>query len=118
MKNVRKPKNVLSFYRTVVCDTRDVEAEQNGVGKYAKTDYEDRLVGIAYSTWFESLSKWGEDKTWDLPLDGIYRSKDRDAIYRHGKLLADAGVDFVFVDWSNNTFYEPGCKVCLGYGHD
>ena len=34
------------LYRTVVCDTRDVEAEQNGVGKYAKTDYEDRLVGI------------------------------------------------------------------------
>ena len=98
------------LYRTVVCDTSDVEAEQNGVGKYAKTDYEDRLVGIAYSTWFESLSKWGEDKTWDLPLDGIYRSKDRDAIYRHGKLLADAGVDFVFVDWSNNTFYEPDVK--------
>lgn len=56
------------------------------------------------------MSKWGEDKTWDLPLDGIYRSKDRDAIYRHGKLLADAGVDFVFVDWSNNTFYEPDVK--------
>ena len=50
------------LYRTVVCDTSDVESEQNGVGKYAKTDYEDRLVGIAYSTWFESLSKWERTK--------------------------------------------------------
>ena len=93
------------LYRTVVCDTSDVEADQSGVGKYAKTDYEDRLVGIAYSTWFERSSKWKE--TWDLPLDGKYLSNDREAIYRHGKMLADAGVDFVFVDWSNNTFYEP-----------
>jgi hypothetical protein len=28
-------------------------------------------------------------------------------IYKHGIQLRDAGIDFVFVDWTNNTCYDP-----------
>ena len=41
------------------------------------------------------------------PLLGAYTSDDREIIYRHGVWLAAAGVDFVYVDWSRNTLYDP-----------
>ena len=78
-----------------------------GSGLYPKTDPSERLVGIAYTTWFRSDWKWGEGHTWDLPLLGPYASDNRDVIYQHGIWLRDAGVDFVFVDWSNNINYDP-----------
>ena len=45
--------------------------------------------------------------TWSYPLLKPYASDNRDVIYQHGKWLAEADVDFVFVDWSNNTGYDP-----------
>ena len=96
------------LYKDVIYNYDDVEADQTGVGLYEKTPYEDRQVGIAYSTWHTSSRQWGKGKgTWDLPLDGPYLSDDRDVIYKHGILLRDAGIDFVFVDWTNNTNYDP-----------
>ena len=94
------------LYRDVIYNYDDVEADQTGVGLYEKTPYEDRQVGIAYSTWHTASRNWGKG-TWDLPLDGPYLSDDRDVIYKHGILLRDAGIDFVFVDWTNNTNYDP-----------
>ncbi len=94
-------------YRDIVFNYDDIEIEQTGVGLYEKTPYEDRVVGIAYATWHESsIRTWGTG-TWDIPLNGGYWSNDRDVIYEHGILLRDAGVDFVFVDWTNNTSYNP-----------
>lgn len=82
-------------------------ANDFGVGIYKKTPKSERLVGIAYTTWHsDSFTEWGGG-TWSLPLDGKYDSDDPDVIYKHGILLRDAGVDFVFVDWSNNTAYDP-----------
>lgn len=78
-----------------------------GSGLYPKTDPSERLVGIAYTTWFRTDWRWGEGRTWDLPLLGPYASDNRDVIYQHGIWLRDAGVDFVFVDWSNNINYDP-----------
>ena len=94
------------LYEDVIYNYADVEADQAGVGLYEKTPYEDRQVGIAYSTWHTASRNWGEG-TWDIPLDGPYLSDDRDVIYRHAVLLRDAGVDFIFVDWTNNTNYDP-----------
>ncbi len=95
------------MYQDIIYNYDDVEADQTGVGLYEKTPYEDRLVGIAYTTWHSpTFTKWGSG-TWDLPMDGPYSSDDRDVIYKHGILLRDAGIDFVFVDWTNNTDYDP-----------
>ena len=95
------------LYADVIYNYDDVEIEQTGVGKYDATPYEDRLVGIAYSTWLcTKIITWGKN-TWDTPLYGNYFSDDRDMIAKHAELLRDAGVDFIFIDWTNNTGYDP-----------
>ncbi len=105
-EKVQEMSDLYQLYRDVIYNYDDVEADQIGVGKFEKTPYEDRQVGIAYSTWHTTSRKWGEG-TWDLPLDGPYLSDDREVIYKHGILLRDAGIDFIFVDWTNNTNYDP-----------
>ncbi len=95
------------LYANVIYNYDDVEIEQSGVGKYEPTPYEDRLVGIAYSTWLcTKIITWGKS-TWDTPLYGNYYSDDREMIAKHAELLRDAGVDFIFIDWTNNTTYDP-----------
>ena len=95
------------LYKDVIYNYDDIEIDQIGVGKYETTPYEDRLVGIAYSTWLcTKIITWGKN-TWDTPLYGNYYSDDREMIAKHAELLRDAGVDFVFVDWTNNTTYDP-----------
>ena len=95
------------LYADVIYNYDDLEIDQIGVGKYEATPYEDRLVGIAYSTWLcTKIITWGKS-TWDTPLYGNYFSDNRDMIAKHAELLRDAGVDFVFVDWTNNTTYDP-----------
>lgn len=97
-------------YDEIIYNYEDVKCDMTGVGKFKKTPHSERLVGIAYTTWHRSdFPVWGSG-TWDLPLLGGkrgYKSMDRDVIYQHGVWLAEAGVDFVFVDWSNNTDYDP-----------
>jgi len=64
-----------------------------------------RLVGIAYTNWHSSTD-W--KNTWGTPELGCYTSTDREVIRQHAQWLYDAGVDFVWVDWSNNVTYIPG----------
>ena len=95
------------LYKDVIFNNDDIEIEQTGVGEYEATPYEDRLVGIAYSTWLcPKIITWGKN-TWDTPLYGNYFSDNRAMLAKHAELLRDADVDFVFVDWTNNTTYDP-----------
>lgn len=64
----------------------------------------ERLVGIAYSTWHRDTHWTG---VWGSPLLGYYRSDDRAIIRKHAEWLADAGVDFIWIDWSNDLDYDP-----------
>lgn len=69
----------------------------------------ERMVGIAYSTWHQD-AHWGN--AWGTPSLGYYASDDRAVIRQHAAWLADAGVDFVLMDWSNNIgyVYDPTKK--------
>lgn len=100
----------------------------------------DRKVGIFYWTWRDGQSEeeplnlsralkeypgaeynedhpvWGEDKktvtSWNEPLYGYYLNRDPYIIRRHAQLLADAGVDMVMFDCTNDSLvwkesYEP-----------
>ncbi|MCQ2118328.1 MAG: hypothetical protein MJY84_00230 [Bacteroidales bacterium] len=64
---------------------------------------QNRRVGIAYSMWC-NISWW--NNVWDTPLNGVYDSRDRRVIRRHAAQLSDAGVDFIWIDWSNNIRYD------------
>lgn len=106
-EKIKEMNDRYKLYNDVVYNYDDVEIEKTGVGTYKQTPYEDRLVGIAYSTWLcPKIITWGKN-TWDTPLYGNYFSDDRDMIAKHAELLRDAGVDFIFVDWTNNTTYDP-----------
>lgn len=59
----------------------------------------ERRVGVAYSTWFPPAS-W--QAVWGTPELGPYDSADPRVIGQHAEWLAGAGVDFVWIDWSNN----------------
>ena len=73
--------------------------------KYKAAPYEDRLVGVAYSTWMYKNSRF--NNSWETPLIGNYTTLDCPwALEAHAALLYDAGVDFVLVDWSNNVDYD------------
>lgn len=66
-----------------------------------------REVGIAYSLMIDR-DMWADaDNTWGTPLVGKYDSRDRRVIRQHAQWLADAGVDFIWLDWSNNVIYDP-----------
>lgn len=100
-------KALFDTYDQSIYTDKKIECDKTGAGLYPPTDPSERLVGIAYTTWFRSDRKWGEGHTWDLPWLGVYTSTDRNVIKQHGIWLRDAGVDFVFVDWSNNVNYDP-----------
>lgn len=88
---------------------KDFEAEglqvsDTGAGIYERTPYDERLVGLAYTTWHQT-EYWSNN--WTEPAIGTYRSDDPEVLAAHGKMLGEAGVDFIFADWSNNiTFQE------------
>lgn len=65
----------------------------------------ERLVGLAYTTWHRSRAWSG---VWGEPELGFYISDDRAVIRQHARWIADAGVDFVWVDWSNDLGFHPG----------
>lgn len=65
----------------------------------------ERCVGIAYGLWMDrELWNYG---AWGTPLLGQYDSRDRRIIRQHAEWLADAKVDFIWLDWSNNITYNP-----------
>ncbi len=90
------------LYEEVVFNYADVECSMTGVGKFESAPFEDRIVGIAYSTWHRNTNTWWKN-AWGTPLFGEYESQQEDVLRYHAELLAAADVDFVFVDWSNNT---------------
>ena len=73
--------------------------------QYKSAPYEDRLVGVAYSTWMYNNSSF--NNCWEHPLIGNYTTLNCPwALEAHAALMYDAGVDFVLVDWSNNVDYD------------
>ena len=67
----------------------------------------EREVGIAYSLWMDRDVWSSSSNTWGTPTLGPYDSRERRIIRQHALWLADAGVDFIWLDWSNNVTYDP-----------
>ncbi len=107
------------------------------VGKTRK----DKYVGMFYWTWHDYFSVWtprnvtnilaeypeaandfshpiwggtasGVPCFWNEPLYGYYSSKDPYVLRKHAELLADAGVDVIFFDCTNDTLlFLDACNV-------
>ena len=99
------------LYEKVVYNYEDVECDQTGVGIYEKSKTKDRIVGIAYFTQHRKNSMWNGD-TWSYQLDGKYASNNREVVYRHGVLLAEA--DVLFEVWAEIP-NEPKSAILLDW---
>ena len=101
----------------------------------------DKKVGIFYFMWHNATEQGqnplydhtkaylegGVDAVWDLvpqgplgfahywaePYFGYYNSDDEWVIRKHGYMLAEAGVDFIFVDATNGIIYERNLEALL-----
>ena len=100
-------KERFEMYDDLIYGGESVECDTTGSGIYEKTDPSERLVGVAYTTWWWKGRDWDNGNTWDIPLLGRYESSDEAVLRQHAIWLRDAGVDFVFVDWSNDIAYNP-----------
>lgn len=67
-----------------------------------------RIVGVDYNTWF-AHKPW--HNTWSTPLAGEYVSSDPKRIMLHADQLESSFVDFLLIDWSNDTDFKEGYRV-------
>lgn len=109
--------------------------------KTAGTPRKNKYVGMFYWDWHDYFSPWmprnitsilaeypeaandfshpvwgntdsGVPCFWNEPLFGYYSSKDPYVIRKHAELLADAGVDVIFFDCTNDTLlFLDACNV-------
>ncbi len=96
---------VLSVLLTIQLGTACAAESQESGPEYPPVPPGERLVGIAYTNWHRDVP-WHH--VWGTPELGYYTSFDREVIRKHAAWLHDAGVDFVWLDWSNNVDYFPG----------
>ncbi len=59
-----------------------------------------------------------EDYYWDEPENGYYLSADPWVMKRHLRLIAAAGIDFIFLDFTNNSIYESELSELLNAIHE
>ena len=55
---------------------------------------------------------------WAEPIFGYYRSTDPWVIRKQLVMLADAGVDFLFLDYTNGSLYNPELQTLLDVARD
>ena len=92
---------------TLALAARSAAADDGPPLPLTPVPHAERLVGIAYQCWFPPIP-W--DNAWGTPALGQYRSSDHAVIEQHADWLVDAGVDFIWVDWSNNVDHDPALK--------
>ncbi len=105
----------------------------------------DRWVGIFYWQWHGDLRAWssynitewlkthpgfkdwvshpegGPDFPtwyWAEPLFGYYRSTDPWVMRKHMAMLADAGVDFLYLDYTNDSVYDQELQQLIDVLHE
>jgi hypothetical protein len=84
-----------------------------GSGLLPRVPYNERKVGLAYTTWSRGGGFWNAANVWTFPTLGKYNSDDTAVIRKHAEWLADAGVDFIWIDWSNDLDYNVSIDSVL-----
>ena len=61
----------------------------------------------------KTISPYSRAHYWGEPLYGYYRSDDPWVVRKHLELFMNAGIDFLYLDYTNNIIYEGATKVLL-----
>jgi hypothetical protein len=64
-----------------------------------------KLVGVTYVAWFPPMT-WAQ--TWGTPILGQYKSNDPKIIKQQIQMIENAGVDFVWLDMTNDMDHIKG----------
>ena len=123
--------------RDVFADTYVTTDDTGRVIAYSGTKPSGAKVGIFYFLWHESSGPlWDHTKSyeeggleglwktmksgnlgfahyWAEPYFGYYRSNDEWVIRKHGAMLAEAGIDFVYFDTTNGLLYKNCYETVL-----
>ncbi len=91
------------------------DRDQNSLSEISPSDhYAAYLAGGVDQLW-EVMKEGGEGHPhyWAEPYFGYYSSNDEWVLRRHAYMLAEAGVDFVFFDTSNNNLHTVSHMALL-----
>ncbi|WP_174301623.1 hypothetical protein [Caulobacter sp. S45] len=64
-----------------------------------------RRVAVPYELWHYDADWAGKpepQRPWGHPSLGYYASDNQEIVRKHAQMLVGAGVDYIFLDWSNN----------------
>ncbi len=123
--------------KDVFADTYVTVDDTGRTVAYSGTKPNGAKVGIFYFLWHESNGPlWDHTRSyeeggleglwktmrsgslgfahyWAEPYFGYYRSNDEWVIRKHGAMLAEAGIDFVYFDATNGLLYKPCYEAVL-----
>jgi len=96
----RKNKQVAIFYWSWHCEPNVSYGTVGNVSEILKK-FPEALTDTNHPAWNRG---GGNNHFWEEPLFGYYRTTDPWVLRKHAELLADAGVDAVFLDCTNPPF--------------
>lgn len=84
----------------VVSNTVEVAVTPRSITVHEDPDH---LIGIQWEPWFTPRNAYWQTAQ-AVPIVGFYDSFNRDVLRQHALWLMDAGVNFIYVDWSNHIW--------------
>ncbi len=91
------------------------DRDQNSLSEVSPSDHNAAYLTGGIDKLWEVMQEGGEGHPhyWAEPYFGYYSSNDEWVLRRHAYMLADAGVDFVFFDTSNNNLHHVSHRALL-----
>ncbi len=91
------------------------DRDQNSISEISPSDHYAAYLEGGVDQLYEVMQEGGEGHPhyWAQPYFGYYSSNDEWVLRRHAYMLAEAGVDFVYFDITNNNIHEVSHKALL-----
>ena len=91
------------------------DREQDSISTISPSDHYAAYLEGGVDKLYEVMQEGGEGHPhyWAQPYFGYYSSNDEWVLRRHAYMLAEAGVDFVYFDITNNNIHEVSHKALL-----
>lgn len=107
------PRSVGIFYHTWHTEFSQLRVPVN-INEVVSENPEAAIDVKTNRFWFKFERKFEPGYFWNEPIFGYYNTTDEYVLRKHAELLADAGVDFIFIDWTNGEFtWEDGMDSIL-----
>lgn len=79
-------------------------------------EYPEAAIDVTKNKWWVKNieKKFEPGYFWNEPLFGFYKTQDEYVLRKHAEMLADAGVDFIYIDGTNGRYmWEDGVEAIL-----